>query len=111
MELVPVIYNLTDLLPDTEKYGLFSQMRRNVVSIPSNIAEGKMRGTRKEYLQFLIVARASGAELETQLEILKRIKMDKNIYYLQAINLLSEVMRIINSIIYTLREQIKDGIK
>lgn len=110
-ELVPIIYELTDFLPDTEKYGLVSQMRRSVVSIPSNIAEGKMRSSRKEYLQFLIIAYASGAELETQLLILKKVKMDNNPYYLQAVNLLHEVMKITNSIICTIKEQIKAGMK
>jgi len=110
MELVPVVYNLTYLLPDTEKYGLISQIRRSVVSIPSNIAEGKMRGSRKEYLQFLIIARASGAELETQLQILKNIKMNDNVCYPKTIELLEEVMKMLNSIIFTIREQIKNGL-
>jgi len=110
MELVPVVYNLTYLLPDTEKYGLISQIRRSVVSIPSNIAEGKMRGSRKEYLQFLIIARASGAELETQLQILKNIKMNDNVYYPKTIDLLEEIMKMLNSIISTIREQIKSGL-
>ncbi|MFH1088910.1 MAG: four helix bundle protein [Candidatus Uhrbacteria bacterium] len=111
MELVPVIYDLTDLLPDSEKYGLFSQMRRCVVSIPSNIAEGKMRGSRKEYLQFLVIARASAAELETQLKILEIIKLDKNTYFPKAASLLNEVIKILNSIISTIREQIENGVK
>ena len=69
MQVVSLIYKLTAQFPVEEKFGLVSQMRRCAVSIPSNIAEGKTRGTRKEYRQFLTVAFGSGAELETQLVI------------------------------------------
>jgi four helix bundle protein len=77
MELVEAVYKLTDTLPKDEKYGLISQMRRSAVSIPSNIAEGRYRGSRKDYANFLRTAFGSGAELETQLEICKRIAIGK----------------------------------
>ena len=67
MDLVVAIYGLTKKFPKEEIYGLTSQMRRASVSIPSNIAEGRFRGTRKDYLQFLRIAYSSGAELETQM--------------------------------------------
>ncbi len=67
--LVKLVYELTNRFPDSEKFGLVSQMRRSAVSIPSNIAEGRYRGTKKDYCQFLTIAFASGAELETQVEI------------------------------------------
>ena len=66
--LVLSIYELTQVFPGEERYGLTSQMRRSAVSIPSNIAEGWMRGS-KEYAQFLRIALGSAAELETQLSI------------------------------------------
>ncbi|MBR1763620.1 MAG: four helix bundle protein [Eubacterium sp.] len=69
MCLVTEIYKLTKLLPDEERYALSSQMRRAVVSIPSNIAEGQQRNTSREFVHFLCVARGSIAELETQLLI------------------------------------------
>jgi four helix bundle protein len=65
--LAKKIYELTGTFPDTEKYGLASQMRRAAVSIPSNIAEGQARHTRKEFVQFISHAEGSVAELETQL--------------------------------------------
>jgi len=59
------VYELTEKFLKEEVYGLTSQMRRSAVSIPSNIAEGRYRGTRKDYLQFLRISYSSGAELET----------------------------------------------
>lgn len=73
-ELVIEIYKLTNLFPKSEIYGLVSQMRRCVVSIPSNIAEGFIRKHRKEYAQFISIAFGSGAELETQLLLSKELK-------------------------------------
>lgn len=64
--LVKNIYLLTQAFPDAERFGLVSQMRRAVVSIPSNIAEGQARHTRREFIQFLSHAEGSVAELETQ---------------------------------------------
>ena len=65
--LVKVIYNVTKVFPDDEKYGLTSQMRRCAVSIPSNIAEGCGRNTDKDLSRFLHIAIGSICELETQL--------------------------------------------
>ncbi len=73
MTLVEEIYQLTRSFPDGEKYGLVSQMRRAAVSIPSNIAEGAARGGDKEFCRFLLIARGSLAELETQVEICRRL--------------------------------------
>lgn len=67
MQLAGVVYKDTRVLPKEEQYGLLSQMRRAAVSIPSNIAEGSKRGTRKDYVQFLRIANGSAAELETQI--------------------------------------------
>src|SRR3989338_951365 len=91
MDLVVLVYELTEQYPKTEIYGLMAQSRRCAVSVPSNIAEGTQRGTRKDYRQFLIMACASGAELETQLEIAKRLSFCKNSGYAKADALLCEV--------------------
>jgi four helix bundle protein len=68
-ELCIKVYKCTEGFPKSELYGLTGQMRRAAVSIPSNIAEGHQRRGRKEFLQFLSVARGSCAELETQISI------------------------------------------
>jgi len=73
MELVEEIYRLTKGFPKEEMYGLSSQLRRAAVSIPSNIAEGAARQTRKEYIQFLYYAQGSMSELETQLDLSNRL--------------------------------------
>ena len=69
------IYLITRYFPREELYGLVSQMRRAVVSISTNISEGAARRSRKEFIQFLYIARASAVELETLLEISKRTNM------------------------------------
>lgn len=73
MELVEDVYRLTKLLPQDEKFGLVSQMRRCGVSIPSNIAEGKKRKSKADFVQFLRIADGSAAELETQLLIAAKV--------------------------------------
>jgi len=69
MDLVLDIYRITKCFPRKETYGLVSQMRRAAVSIPSNIAEGRGRFSSREMSQFLVHARGSLLELETQIEI------------------------------------------
>jgi four helix bundle protein len=74
MELVEIIYRLTQDFPKHEIYGLTSQIQRAAVSVPSNIAEGHTREHTKEFLHHLSIAQASLAELETQLEIALRLE-------------------------------------
>jgi four helix bundle protein len=74
MELVEAIYLISSSFPKEELYGLTSQIRRAAVSIPANIAEGHTREHRKEYLNYVSMAQASLAELQTELEIALRLK-------------------------------------
>jgi len=69
------------------------------VSIPSNIAEGRYRGSMKEFQHFLRIAFGSGAELETQLEIAKHLQKTNQLDYTQINNTLSEVMKMLNALI------------
>ncbi|GAB6280052.1 MAG: four helix bundle protein [Thermovirga sp.] len=69
MELARVIYNETKKFPSDERFGMVGQMRRSAVSVPSNIAEGACRGSRKDFIRFLMIARGSLGELETQCQL------------------------------------------
>lgn len=69
MKFVTEIYRATEKFPKDEIYGLTAQMRRAAVSVPSNIAEGHGRNSRREFRQFIGQARGSLTELETQIEI------------------------------------------
>jgi four helix bundle protein len=71
--LVKELYKLTAKLPASERFGLFDQIRRAAISIPSNIAEGSKRGSRRDYAQFLRIAHGSSTELETQLLLVKEL--------------------------------------
>lgn len=73
MTLVEQIYDLTKSFPSEEKFGIISQMRRCAVSIPSNIAEGAGRNGKGEFKHFLSIANGSAYELQTQIELSKRL--------------------------------------
>jgi len=73
IEFVEEIYKITKGFPREELYGIVSQIRRSSVSIPSNIAEGFMRHHNKEFKQYLFIALASSAEVETQVIISNRL--------------------------------------
>ena len=102
MQLVKEVYLLTEKLPKSELFGLTSQMRRSAVSIPSNIAEGRRRFHKKEFIQFLTIAYASGAELETQIEIVKSLPFGEKLDYTNSDSLLLETMKMLNKMISSL---------
>ena len=73
-QLVLSIYQFTKTYPNEEKYGIVSQLRRAAVSIPTNIAEGSARGSKKDYLRFLYIAKGSLAEIEYLVHVSKNLK-------------------------------------
>lgn len=77
IDLVVDVYKTSRSFPDTEKFGLTSQIRRAAVSIPSNIAEGAARNSKKDFIRFLYISLGSLAETETQLEIAERLEFIK----------------------------------
>ena len=100
VELVVAVYTLTNQFPKSELYGLSAQMKRAAVSIPSNIAEGRRRRGQKSFKYFLVIAYGSGAELETQVEIAKRLSFGGE--YQPVDSLLLEVMKMLNKILSNL---------
>jgi len=96
------IYKITKRFPQNEIYGITSQMRRCAISIPSNIAEGNMRGHKTEYVQFLRIAYSSSGELETQLLIAHRIGYLSEKDYTAINNYLDEIQRMLNKLISNL---------
>ncbi len=103
MDLVEMVYKITADFPKSEQFGLTSQMRRCSVSIPSNIAEGSKRNSNKDFYHFLTISFGSGAELETQLQIAKRLNFICEEEY-EKINLfLTEIMKMINKFRSTLK--------
>ena len=103
IELVVAVYELTEQYPKSELYGLTAQTRRSAVSISSNIAEGRRRGSKKDFRQFLIIAYGSGAELETQIEIAKKLPFGKNLDFNRVDSLVIEVMKMLNKMLSTLK--------
>lgn len=104
MELVIEIYKMTDYFPREEIYGLTSQIKRSAVSIPSNIAEGRRRRSKKDFCHFLVIAYGSGAELETQIEIAKNLNFRLNLDFTKIDSLLDEIMRMLNVMISKLKD-------
>lgn len=104
MDLVVKVYEITREFPKSEQFGLASQLQRSAVSIPSNIAEGSGRGTRKDFAHFLDQARGSLFEVISQLEISKSLNYgdsDK----IKAIQLEYEILGMrINALIKTIKD-------
>ena len=103
MELAKKIYEITDTFPAREIYGLSSQMQRAAVSVPSNIAEGSGRNSKKEFVQFIYLSRGSLLELETQLELSKMLDYLHEEKYNNTARLIARVHKIINGLIFSLK--------
>lgn len=99
VELSLQIYRITERFPGRETYALSSQLRRAAVSIPSNIAEGRGRHTRKDFSHFLRIAFGSASELETQLVIAHRLEFLTSKAYEETNALLAEVSKMLRAMI------------
>ena len=97
IDLTEFVYKFTSSFPKPEVYGITSQIRRAAISIPSNIAEGSGRNGDKEFIHFLAIAIGSAYETETQIIIAKRLNYLDESDFEQAINLLSEIQRMLNA--------------
>jgi len=95
MQLTVAVYKLTQGFPREELYGLTSQIRRSVVSIPSNIAEGQGRANIGEFRQFLAIARGSNCEVQTQLEIARALSLGDRHLINEAETLSDEVRKML----------------
>jgi four helix bundle protein len=98
MSLVTEIYRVTRDFRKEELYGLTSQVRRAAVSVPSNLAEGHGRTSRKEFHHFISQARGSLTEVETQLEIARNLDYLPERVASQLLEQASEVARILNGL-------------
>lgn len=103
-EVAKLVYNMTKSFPKEELYGITSQLRRSAISIPSNIAEGYMRGS-KEYVQFLKIALGSAAELETQLSLSTDLGFCNNSEFSGVYKLNQEVMKLLSTYIIKLSKR------
>jgi four helix bundle protein len=98
IDFVVEIYAITKIFPKEELYGLTSQMKRAAISIPSNIAEGQGRRTKKEFAHFLSMAYGSLREIETQLTIAQRLGFADTNRLSPALNNCAEIGRLLNGL-------------
>jgi four helix bundle protein len=105
MDIVEVCYKLSKQIPQSEIYGLISQIRRAAVSIPANISEGHGRKTLGEYIQHLSMANGSLKELETHLLIAGRLHYINDDEIISALEGCSEIGRMLATLIQKLRQK------
>lgn len=101
--LVLLLYELPMQFPKNELFGLISQIRRAAISISANIAEGAARQTRREFLQFLYIARGSISEIDTLLEIAQRLGYTQN----ESIGIIEQKLKDVDKIITGLIQSLK----
>ncbi len=105
-EMVKTAYLLTATFPKEEIYGLTSQLRRCAISVPSNIAEGSVKRSTREFLRFLNIAYGSLAELETQLQLAADLGYLTNEVLNEPLTEIDEIGRMINGLIKKLEDKL-----
>lgn len=105
MSLVLLVYDFTSNFPKSETFGLMAQMRRAAISIPSNIAEGQARHSKREFTHFLRNTRGSLAELETQAILAKDLGYLTEEQANKILQSADELSRILSGLISSLREE------
>jgi four helix bundle protein len=98
MKLAEGCYRFTDRFPRSELFGLAAHIRRSAVSIPSNVAEGHNRRSRVAYASFIGIAMGSQAELETQIELARRLGLGKEADAVRLLDVAAEVGRILHGL-------------
>lgn len=107
MDLANRIYDITEIFPKNEMYGITSQIRRSAVSIPSNIAEGSARSGTKELLHFINIARGSLAELETQLILSEKRRYLKQSDLEQLLSITNSIGKMLTRLYQSLERKLK----
>lgn len=106
-DLTLSIYQLTKNFPKDEKYRLGDQLRRSVASIPANIAEGRGRGSEKEFLRFLKISRGSVEETKYHLLLANDLDYLKEERYLELREQCNDVGKMLNGLISKIKEDIE----
>lgn len=104
MDLAASVYALVQVFPKEETYGLTSQLRRAVVSMPANIAEGYGRNSTRDYIKHLRYAAASGFEVQTLLEISLRVGYAEEVAAIQLIRQSEDIGRMLSTMIRKIAE-------
>ena len=106
IDLCVVLYEMTESFPRSELFGIVAQLRRAGVSVPSNIAEGRGRGSARDYRRFLLHARGSLFEIETQIEIAARLRFIKRNEADALLEQTGEVVRVVNGLLQYLNRKL-----
>lgn len=103
MDLVALCYQMTQVFPDNQKYNLTSQLQRAAISVPANIAEGHGRQATGDYIHHLSIARGSLMELETHIQIARRLNYLEESTQARFLKLTEEIGRMLSSLAASLR--------
>ncbi len=111
MDLIEEVYRISAGFPSHERFGLTSQIRRAVVSVPSNIAEGYGRPGKADYIRFLDIARGSANEVETQLMVAERLRFVAAEQVKRAMDLVNEVQRVLKGLVDSIEKKRKSNFR